>query len=107
MAQETLEFLNRMTAGIMRGRPRPVTARIRRLANGNFVGSVSEPWADGWGRWHVQVENVGTVRAQAERARRAIAREVRARQGEQRVSIRLATAPAVTDTGRRTWSEAL
>lgn len=106
--QETLEFLNRMASvGILRGRPRPVTARIRRLSNGNIMGSVSEPWADGWGRWHVQVEAIGTERAQRERARRAIAREVRARQGEQRVSVHLATPPAVTDTGRRTWSEAL
>lgn len=64
-------------------------------------------YADGYGLWHAVVPAVGSVKAQRERARRAIAREVRARQGDQRPVIRLADVPAVCGRAAvREWREA-
>jgi hypothetical protein len=66
-------------------------------------------YADGFGRWHAVVPAVGSVGAQRERARRAIAAEVRARQYGQRPVIRLgATPPALPRRGSpiRVWAEA-
>lgn len=61
-------------------------------------------YADGFGRWHAVIADVGTLKAQRERARRAIAREVKARQGDQRPVILLSATPAA-ENGSRTWCE--
>lgn len=65
-------------------------------------------YADGFGLWHAVVPAVGSVKAQRERARRAIAREVRAREANQRPVIRLAdTPPAIAGRAAvREWREA-
>lgn len=65
-------------------------------------------YADGYGLWHAVVPAVGTVKAQRERARRAIAREVRQHQGDQRPVIRMAdTPPAIAGRAAvREWREA-
>jgi hypothetical protein len=64
-------------------------------------------YADAYGLWHAVVPTVGSVKAQRERARRAIAQEVRIRQGDQRPRIRLADTPSVTPrTDVREWREA-
>ncbi len=67
-------------------------------------GRLTTAYADGFGRWHVTAPGTGTVKAQRERARRAIAREVRARQGDQRPVIRLGSTPRSVD-GMRKWTE--
>ena len=64
-------------------------------------------YADGFGLWHAVVPAIGTVRAQRERARRAIAQEVCARQGDQDPLIRLSPVPpiVVQRSAVRVWQE--
>lgn len=68
------------------------------------MGSVVT-FADGYGLWHAIVPTTGSVKAQRERARRAIATQVRVRQGDQRPVIRLDQTPPAQRDGTRTWSE--
>ncbi len=65
-------------------------------------------YADGYGMWHAVVPATGSVPAQRRRARRAIAAQVRQRQGEQGVVIRLGGTPpmaAAEACAVRVWGE--